>query len=131
MSRRKVYEIPGVKHGAPIPMAARVGGLFYSSAIMGADPADGKVPEDPVRQVDLAFANTRTLLDIAHVSPDDVVYMGVYLSDNGLRGEVNRHWTEWFPDEEDRPTRHTTVRPLPGGMAVQLQVVAAPEGDAA
>jgi 2-iminobutanoate/2-iminopropanoate deaminase len=79
--------------------------------------------------VELVFSNTRTLLGMAQVSPDDIVYVGVYLSDNTLRGEVNRHWIEWFPHEDDRPARHTTVHPLPGGMAVQLQVVAAPGGD--
>lgn len=125
MSRRQTYEIPGVDHGqAPIPMAARVGSNFQSSAIMGKDPATNSLPEDGARQVELVFANTRALLDVAGVELDQLVYVDVLLADNDLRAEVNRHWLSWFPDEHDRPARHVTHRELPGGMVIQLRVQA-------
>lgn len=125
MSRRQTYEIPGVDHGAaPIPMAARVGSSFQTSGIMGKDPTTGELPGDGTRQVELVFANTRALLDVADVALDQVVYVDVLLADDGLRGEVNRHWTRWYPDDDDRPARHTTVRELPAGMLVQLRVQA-------
>lgn len=124
MSRRQCYEVPGVDHAAPIPMGARVGSNFQSSAIMGKDPATNTLPDEGVKQVEFAFANTKTLLDVAGVALDQVVYVDVLLADNDLRSEVNRHWTAWFPDEHDRPARHTTVRELPGGMLLQLRVQA-------
>lgn len=128
MSRRQTYQIPGVDHGgAPIPMAARVGSSFQTSGIMGKDPATGELPLDGPRQVELVFANTRTLLEMADVALDQVVYVDVLLADNDLRGEVNQHWTAWYPDSEDRPARHTTVRELPAGMLVQLRVQAVVE----
>ncbi|MFF4415405.1 RidA family protein [Streptosporangium sp. NPDC001559] len=125
MSRRRTYEIPGVDHGsAPIPMAARVGNLFQSSGISGRDPGNNELPEDGVAQVDFAFANARTLLDVAGVGLDEVVFLEVLLKDDSLRGDVNRHWLEWYPDEHDRPARHTTVRDLPGRLKMQLRIEA-------
>ena len=125
MSRRQTYEIPGVDHGStPIPMAARVGASFQTSAIMGKDPATNTLPEDGARQVELVFANLKSLLSVAGVESDQLTFVEVLLADNRLRAEVNRHWTAWFPDPHDRPARHTTVRELPGGMVVQLRVQA-------
>jgi 2-iminobutanoate/2-iminopropanoate deaminase len=125
VSRRQTYEIPGVDHGgAPIPMAVRVGSSFQTSALMGKDPATGEIPADGVRQVELVYDNLKSLLAVAGVEADQLTFVEVLLADNTLRGEVNKHWTAWFPDADDRPARHTTVRELPGGMLVQLRVQA-------
>jgi 2-iminobutanoate/2-iminopropanoate deaminase len=131
MSRRKTFEIPRVGHGAaPIPMAAQVGAFFHSSGIPPTDPATGRIPEDGERQVEAVFGNAGALLEVAGLGPADIVYLDVYLADDALRPAVNKHWLEWFPDEHDRPARHVTVRPLPGGMRVQLQVQAVAEQSA-
>jgi 2-iminobutanoate/2-iminopropanoate deaminase len=124
MGRRTTFELPGIQHAAPIPMAARVSNVLYSSAIMGADPTTGEVPDDPIRQIELVFANTADLLQLAGVDRDDIVSMNIYLNAGELRSEVNKRWLTWFPDPTDRPARHTTVHELPGNFAVQLQVVA-------
>jgi len=125
VSRRRIYEIPGVNHGAaPIPMAARVGNMFASSGISGRDPKDNALPEDGVAQVDHAFGNARTLLDVAGVGLDEVVFVDVLLADDSLRDDINRHWLQWYPDENDRPARHTTLRELPGRLKLQLRIEA-------
>lgn len=124
MSRRQNYEIPGISHSMPIPMAARVGNAFHTSAIMGKDPATNTLPEDGERQVEFVFSNARALLDVAEVELDQVVYVEVLLADNDLRTDVNKYWVQWYPDEADRPARHTTLRELPGGMKIQLKVQA-------
>jgi enamine deaminase RidA (YjgF/YER057c/UK114 family) len=108
----------------PIPMAARVGNAFQSSAVAGKDPATNAVPDDGAKQVEFAFANVRALLDVAGVDLDQVVYVDVLLADNDLRAEVNKYWVRWYPDEGDRPARHTTLSELPGGMKIQLRVQA-------
>jgi 2-iminobutanoate/2-iminopropanoate deaminase len=105
-------------------MAARVGPSFQTSGIMGKDPATNELPDDGAKQVEFVFANTKALLDVADVALDQVTFVEVLLGDNGLRGEVNKYWLDWYPDEHDRPARHTTVRDLPGGMVVQLRVQA-------
>jgi 2-iminobutanoate/2-iminopropanoate deaminase len=132
VSRRQTYEIPGVTHGsAPIPMAAKVGPNFQSSAIMGKDPATDKLPDSGEEQVRHVFANTKALLDVAGVGLDELVYVDVLLADNDLRGTVNKYWLDWFPDEHDRPARHVTLRDLPSGMVIQLRVQAYSDGSAA
>jgi 2-iminobutanoate/2-iminopropanoate deaminase len=105
-------------------MAARVGTAFRTSAIPGRDPATNEVPEDGVKQVEFVFANARALLDVAGVELDQVIFMEVLLADNELRKEVNKYWLEWYPDDDDRPARHTTVRDLPGATKIQLQLQA-------
>lgn len=91
---------------------------------MGKDPATNTLPQDGSQQVVHAFANAKTLLGIAEVSSDDVVYVDVLLGENNLRDQVNKSWIEWFPDPSNRPARHITVRDLPSGMLVQLRIQA-------
>jgi 2-iminobutanoate/2-iminopropanoate deaminase len=124
VGRRQTIEIPGVAHGAPIPMAARVGNIVWSSAIPGKDARTGDLPPDGADQVRSVFENADAVLAAAGVTRDDLVYLSVLLADNDLRPEVNRHWLEWFPDADDRPARHVTPQSLPGGMLIQLQLIA-------
>jgi len=122
---RQTYKIPGVAHThAPIPLAARVGNILQSSAIMGKDPATGELPGDPIREVAFTFGNVQALLDAAGLSRDDVLIVEVFLVDGSLRDEVNKHWCEWYPDPDDRPARHTMMHELPFGMSVQLRIQA-------
>jgi 2-iminobutanoate/2-iminopropanoate deaminase len=105
-------------------MGCRVGNVLHSSAIMGADPVTGKVPPDGTEQVRLMFANLRTLLEVGGATPDHIVFMNVLLKDNSLRDEVNKHWLSMFPDENDRPARHTTRVDLQGDMLAQVEIMA-------
>lgn len=105
-------------------MGARIGNLVFSSGIMGRDPADGSLPDDPGRQMELMFANLQTLMKEAGGTLDDVVSMTVWVKDNAYRDPLNREWLKAFPDEHDRPARHTLLWELGGGMLVQCQVVA-------
>lgn len=124
MTRRQVLEVKGVAHGAPIPMGVRMGNLLFTSAVMGTDPETSTLPPEPERQAELAFSNLAALLEQAGSSPADVAKMDVLIKDNDMRPHVNRHWLEWYPHEDDRPARHTTVQDLPGQMLIQLEVVA-------
>lgn len=124
MGRRQTIEIPGVAHGAPIPMAARVGNIVWSSAIPGKDARTGKLPPDGADQVRSVFENADAVLAAAGVTRDDLVYLSVLLAAGDLRPEVNRYWLEWFPEADDRPARHVTLQTLPGGMLIQLQLIA-------
>ena len=124
MGKRQTLEIPGVSHGAPIPMGVRMGNLVFSSGVMGKDPATDTFPDDPARQTELMFQHVRALLEEAGGSLDDVAHMTVFVKDNAYREHLNREWLKAFPDEHDRPARHTLLWDLRGGMLIQCELVA-------
>ena len=123
--RPRSIEIPNVTHGSvPIPSGARVGNMIFSSGIMGKDPATDALPADGPAQVRFAFENMRELLRLAGATLESVGHVKVYLKDNALRETVNEQWIRCFPDAHDRPARHTMLHDLPGGMLVQLEIIA-------
>ena len=120
--------VDGVKHGAPIPMGARVGNMIFSSGIMGADPATGTVPEDLESQCVFAFANMKTMVENAGGTIKNIGTIKVYMKDRSQREAVNRPWLEMFPDEDDRPARHAIeYDAFPPGVLVQLEIGAVVE----
>ena len=128
MTRRRTINIDPVRHGAPIPMAAVVGNVLMTSGVMGADPATGELAESADDQARFAFENVQSVLDKAGGTLDDIVHITVFVKDFAYREAVNRPWLSLFPDENDRPARHTVKADLPGAMLVQLEVVAVLEG---
>ena len=51
--------------------------------------------------------------------------MNVYVKSRDIRPLVNEQWVAMFPDEENRPTRHTIqYDALAGGMEMQIQFIA-------
>ncbi len=124
MGKRQTLEIPGVAHAAPIPMGVRIGNLLFTSGVPGRDPATGELPDDPARQAELMFENVRTLMDRAGGGLDDIARLTVFVKDEGYREHLNREWLKAFPDEHDRPARHTLVSDLRGGMLIQCELVA-------
>ena len=106
---RHSFDIPNVKHNAPIPMASRIGNMLYTSGIMGGDPDTGQMPSTLEEQAKNCFRNLQTVLDTAGFSSSDVLKVTVYIKSQANRQLVNPPWLEMFPDPEDRPARHQTV----------------------
>ena len=124
-NKGRSIHVDGVKHGAPIPMGARVGNMIFSSGIIGADPATGEVPEDLESQCVFAFANMKTMVENAGGTIKNIGTIKVYMKDRSQREAVNRSWLEMFPDEDDRPARHAIeYDAFPPGVLVQLEIVA-------
>ncbi len=118
-------EVEGITHGhAPIPMGARVGNMVYSSGIMGKNPANDTLPSDAPSQSKFMFANLQTLLSNAGATLKHVVHVKAYIKDNMYRDALNEEWLKCFPDPHDRPARHTMISDLPGGMLMQIEIVA-------
>jgi 2-iminobutanoate/2-iminopropanoate deaminase len=123
--RARSIEVEGVTHGAaPIPMGARVGNMLFSSGIMGKDPSTDTLPADAAAQAKFVFQNMRSLIKNGGASLDDVVRVTAYIADNSVRDPLNVEWLQCFPDPHDRPARHTIVKDLPGGMLLQIEIVA-------
>ena len=122
--RRQSLELPNARHSAPIPMGARVGNTIFSSAIMGQNPDDGTLPEDPALQARYAFQNMKALVETGGGTLEDIGHLTVFIKDNSMRAHVNAEWAEHFPDPHNRPARHAIVLDLPAGMLVQLEIIA-------
>ena len=126
MGRRQIIEGHGLpKHPQPFPTAVKVGNVVCSSAVGGQDPTTGKAPDSPEAQIKNAFGHITTILKLAGGSPADVVKITVHLKDKAMRDLVNQEWIKMFPDEKDRPVRHTLTAPdLPGANIIQLEMMA-------
>jgi enamine deaminase RidA (YjgF/YER057c/UK114 family) len=85
MSRRRVIELPNVKHSAPIPAAVLVDNVLASSALFGADPDTGGLPDRIEDEVAFLFDNIRAVLDAAGATTDDLLRM-----ESALAGDVPR-----------------------------------------
>lgn len=124
MAKRESIEIPGLAHGAPIPMGAKIGNMVYSSGISGRDAETGELPSDPARQADLLFHNIRTFMAVAGGTPDDIIRVTVHVREERYRAVINTPWVEMFPDEHSRPARHAMKTELRGDVLFQAEIIA-------
>lgn len=125
MAKRQVLHVPGVSHGnQPIPFGVKIRNMVYSGGISGVDPADGAIAADASRQAELIFQHIRTLLEAAGGTTDDIAHVTVFLKDNQYRDAINVEWVKMFPDEDNRPTRHSLTADLRGAALMQCEIVA-------
>ncbi len=123
--KRQVIQVDGLSHmGQPIPLAVRRGPVLVSGSISGRDRVSGQAPESSQAEIENAFDNMRAILEAGGMDLGSVVKVEVSLADLALRGEVNEVWLKVFPDEADRPVRHATQGTLPGGLRIQLSILA-------
>jgi 2-iminobutanoate/2-iminopropanoate deaminase len=127
MAWRESFEIPPVKHNAPIPMATRTGNFMYTSGIMGSDPDTGEMPAALEEQAKNCFRNLEKVLTLAGAKTTDVAKVTVYIKSNNNRQIVNPPWLEMFPDEHSRPARHQTVVETLN-FDIQIEAIAIIEG---
>ena len=66
MATIKTFTIPCVASTAPVPLAVQRGDLLFTSGVMGKE-ADGSLPSDPGRQMELAFQHMITLAEMAGI----------------------------------------------------------------
>jgi len=121
--RRQSINLPGLAHGAPIPMGSKVGNMVYSSGINGADPATGKRPDDPDQEAVQMFANVTKFMEVAGGTTEDIVQVTLLLGNADLRKHIDKPWLEMFPDENNRPARHALTTEVRAGR-FQMEIVA-------
>src|SRR5581483_8045664 len=99
MAKRESIILPGMAHGAPIPMGSKIGNMVYSSGIGGRDQEKNVIPEDPAEQAACMFRNIRQFMELAGGSVDDIIHLQLLLKDAGDRKYIEPEWTKMFPDE--------------------------------
>jgi 2-iminobutanoate/2-iminopropanoate deaminase len=108
----------------PFAAAVRAGEFIFVSGQVAQDPTSGHlIGTDVAAQAEQVFVNLRAVLRAAGKTLDDVVRVGVYLTDMNDFARMNavyaRHFTAPYP------ARTTiAVAALPLGAAVEIDLVA-------
>jgi reactive intermediate/imine deaminase len=107
----------------PDSQAVRHGNTVYLSGQIPLDPASGQlVTGDIAAEARQVFANLRAVCAAAGGSLDDVVRVGIYLTDLGDFAAVNAEMAAAFA--EPYPARSTIqVSALPRGARVEVDAV--------
>jgi 2-iminobutanoate/2-iminopropanoate deaminase len=118
-------------HSGPVPQAVESAGWIYVSALFGADPRTGRIPEDARAEAERMFANLEAILAAAGARLTDVVRVGIFMKHlQRDRPVFNQIWTERFGNHrparcavqaEDFGRPRETVRYM-------MEVVAHPDG---
>jgi 2-iminobutanoate/2-iminopropanoate deaminase len=91
-------------HTGPVPQAVEAGGWVFVSALFGTDPATGALPAEPGDEARQLFRNLAAIMGAAGGGLDDVVRVGIFMTDlQRDRPVFNQAWVEHFG--EHRPAR--------------------------
>lgn len=101
--RRVNFEIPGIGHHDPIPLATRNGAFLFSSGVDGRDPATGELRAGTGAQARQALDNVETLLRMAGGGMDHLAHVTAMVGDWGYQEAVRGAWELCFPDRSARP----------------------------
>lgn len=124
MAKREVLHVKGSNHQNPIPTAVKIGNMVYTSAIIGSDPETGEMPQSVHEEVTNLFYYLREIMELAGGTTEDIAHLSVLLTDREYKNIVNEEWLRMFPDEYNRPARHSSVESLRNGLRVQIEMTA-------
>ena len=107
----------------PYSQATRAGDTVFFSGQIALDPATGELVEGGIEaQARRAFDNLRAVCEAAGGSMDDIVRVGLYLTDLGQFAAVNAVMGEYFA--QPYPARSTVeVSALPTGAAFEVDAI--------
>ena len=124
MTREAVTSDQLPASGLPFSVAVRGGGLLFLSGQVARDPAAGELADgDIARQAGQIPRTIAATLAATGKDPDDVIRVGVYLTDMPQFGAMNQASRRHFA--EPCPARTAIgVAALPPGAAAEMDVVA-------
>ncbi len=97
--------------------------LFISS-MAGVEPTNGKIPDDPAAQVELALDGMKAVVNAAGLELSNVVFVNPYLTKEIPMKVMNQHYARRF-EFGNTPARATIeVSSLPGGAHIEYTGVA-------
>jgi enamine deaminase RidA (YjgF/YER057c/UK114 family) len=98
--------------------------MVFTSNIFGDDPNTHEVPQDLDAQCKNVFDAMRRIMEAAGGSVGDIAKVTVTMTSRDDRPAMNKHWTAMFPDEDDRPVRHTVEGALAQGRKISVEFIA-------
>jgi reactive intermediate/imine deaminase len=79
--------------------AVRAGNMIWVSGMIGTDPVTGKLAGDTIQaQTGQALRNCEAILKAGGASLDDVVEIGILLTDPNDFAGMNEEYARWFPN---------------------------------
>lgn len=128
MPRQPIHSDRAPAAIGPYSQATRAGGapgssMVFFSGQVPIDPATGEMVDgDIAAQARRAFDNLKAVCEAAGGSFDDIVRVGLYLTDLGQFAQVNAVMAEYFT--APYPARSTIgVSALPRGAAFEVDAV--------
>ncbi len=123
MPRQPIHSDAAPAAIGPYSQAVRAGNTVYLSGQTPIDPATGKLVEGDIEvQARRAFDNLKAVCEAAGGSFDDIMRVGLYLTDLGQFAKVNAVMAEYF--QTPYPARSTIEVPaLPMGSAFEVDAV--------
>jgi len=125
MSREPINSKDAPAAIGPYSQAVRSGDTVFLSGQIALDPDTGLLVEGDIEaQTRRAFENLKAVCEAAGGSLDDVVRVGLYLTDLGQFGTVNAVMAEYF--DAPYPARSTIgVASLPRGAQFEVDAILA------
>ena len=125
MPRQPVHTDKAPAAIGPYSQAVRAGDTVYLSGQTPIDPATGDLVAGDIKaQARRAFDNLKAVCEAAGGTMDDIVRVGLYLTDLSQFGEVNAVMAEYF--SQPYPARSTIeVSALPRGARFEVDAVMA------
>jgi len=121
--KKPVYP-PNFHSADPAPPGMLTHDRLFVSSMPGADPASGKIPDDPASQVDLALDRVEAVVKAAGLDLRNMVFVNPYLTTDIPPRVMNEHYARRF-EFGNTPARATIeVSSLPGGAHIEYTGVA-------
>lgn len=123
MPRQAIHSDRAPAAIGPYSQATRAGDTVFFSGQVPIDPATGNLVDgDIAAQARRAFDNLKAVCEAAGGSFDDIVRVGLYLTDLSQFSQVNAVMAEYF--SEPYPARSTIeVSALPRGAAFEVDAI--------
>lgn len=102
---RQIITTPNAPSSPLFSQGVKTGSQVFISGTTGIDPSTGRMAGDSIQaQTRQALANCEAILREAGATLDDVVEVGVLLTDPDDFAGMNEEYAHWFP--VDPPTRY-------------------------
>lgn len=102
---RQIITTSNAPSSSLFSQGVKAGSQVFISGTTGIDPSTGRMTGDSIQaQTRQAFANCEAILREAGATLDDVVEVGVLLTDPDDFAGMNEEYAQWFP--VDPPTRY-------------------------
>jgi 2-iminobutanoate/2-iminopropanoate deaminase len=123
MSRAQGHTDEAPAPVGPYSQSVRIGSIVAAAGQGGFDPVTGElVGPGVVEQTQQALANVAAVLAASGASLDDVIRVGVFLTDTDDFTALNDVYRSVF--SEPHPARTTVYVGLPDGMKVEVDAIA-------